>query len=250
MTSSEAARKNWKALKDKPLKDKLEHIVTYYGAAIVVIGILLIVAVSYTIHVLTVKDTALNITCVTGKATQSEVDKFTEQFAQFAEIDLNEYEVNLSTKVSVAAGDQSGAYDAAEMMLTMVAANSVDVISGDKNSMIPYFYHNIFADLTNVLTESQQALFKDSFLYMDMEHFRKLQELSADDEFPEYPDPTKPETMKEPVPVAIILDESSAFRKLCYSYTKTPAAIGFAVNAPNMANAMKFLDYVTNEVAQ
>ena len=62
-----------------------------------------------------------------------------------------------------------------------------------------------------------------------------------------YPDPTKPEDMEQPVPVALLLPQENGFRQLNYGSLKTPIALGFVVNSGHTQNALAFLDYIFPE---
>ena len=60
----------------------------------------------------------------------------------------------------------------------------------------------------------------------------------------EYPDPSDPESMREPIPVALRLPEDAPFPELCFPFQKDGVAAGIIVNSENLANALEFLDYV------
>ena len=253
MTSKEAARKHWLELKDKPFKDKVEHIVTYYGIVILIILSVLIFAVSYTVHLLTLKDSALNITCIGATVTQKRVDAFVEDFASTAGIDTQEYEVDLSTNLSsYQQGNYGNAYDTAEIMMAMVASKKVDAILSDTTTFIPYMYQGLFADVSKTLTAEQVERYKDLFLYADQAIADELRDMTVVEELPEFPDPTKPENMKQPVPIAIRIPENTDFYKAFFPNLEGYAACGIAVNAVNVENTLAFLDYIMvwNEVTQ
>ena len=245
MTTNEAARKHWLELKDKPLKEKVEHIVTYYGIVILTILAVVIFTVSYTIHLLTLKDSALNITCMGASVTQKEADDFANAFGEFAGIDLEQYEVDISTNLSsYLQGGSDKAYEAAEIMVALVASREVDALVSDKTTLLPYMYQRIFSDLTDILTPEQQARYRDCFLYADDSIIQELKDMSVVEELPQFPDPTKPELMERPVPVAVRIPEQTEFFDLCFSGMKDIAAYGIVINSENLDNALAFLDYI------
>lgn len=245
MTSSEAARKHWLELKDKPFKEKVEHIVTYYGIVLSIILFLVIFAVSYTVHLLTLKDSALNITCIGATVTQKRVDALVSDFTAAAGIDTQEYEVDVSTNLSsYQQGNYGNAYDTAEIMMAMVASKNVDAIISDTTTFIPYMYQGLLADVSKTLTAEQAERYKDLFLYADQTIADELRDMTNVEELPEFPDPTKPETMKQPVAIAIRIPENTDFYKAFFPNLEGYAAYGIAVNAVNLENTLAFLDYI------
>ena len=68
MTAWEATIYQLKKLKGKPLKQKVAHILTYFWLQILIVAVVVLCAVSYIVHVATVKDTALHVTCVNAFA--------------------------------------------------------------------------------------------------------------------------------------------------------------------------------------
>jgi hypothetical protein len=64
MTSTGAMLYQLKQLKGKPLKQQLEHIVTYFWLPILLTAAILIATVSYVVHLVTLKEEALNVMCV------------------------------------------------------------------------------------------------------------------------------------------------------------------------------------------
>lgn len=245
MTSSEAARKHLKELKGKPLKEKLQHIFTYYGFKLAILAGVLIFVISYTVHLVTMKDSVLNITCLGATVTQKDADAFASGFAEHAGIDQEQYEVDISTNfASYEQGGGDGTYELAEIMVALIAAQEVDALVSDATTLIPYMYQRMFADLTEVMSAEQQERYKDYFLYADNAIVQQLKDMSVVEELPEFPDPTKPELMQEPIPIAVQIPEDTQFHQLCFSGRDTYAVYGIAVNAVNLENTLAFLDYI------
>lgn len=242
MTSTEAMIYQLKNLKGKPLKQKLEHIFTYFWIPIVVVLAVLVFGISYIVHIVTMKDPALTVTCINAYSDTAKTDAYAEEFAGAAGIDLEEYEVRISGDVVISEMDLMTSYESAQVLVAQVAAQSIDVIAGDLEALTRYLYQDFFADLTQVLTPEQQAEYGDYFLYMDLAVLKQLEELV--DTVPEYPDPTKPEEMEQPVPVALLLPEDGTFTELCYPHRKGQAAVGIVINSSNLPNALAFVDYI------
>ena len=244
MTSSEAARKNLRELKDKPLKDKIEHILSYYGFSIFVIAVFLAVGIGYLVHIITLKEEVLNVSCIGPVSIQSGTEDFTKAFAEYAGIDLDQYEVDISTGLSSAGNTPTGSYESVEVITAMTASQGIDILAAEIQFMLPHMYQNLFSDLRNILSKDQFEEYKDCFLYVDMEVVRQIKAMTMPENRPEYPNPTKPENMTEPVPVAIRLSESVSFVKQYFLKNEGHTAIAFAVNAKNLDNALAFLEFI------
>jgi len=242
MTSTEAMIYQLKNLKGKPLKQKLEHIFTYFWIPIVVVLAVLGFTVSYIVHIATMKDTALSVICLNSYVERDKTDTYTQEFAEKAGIDLEEYEIQLSTDLTVSDSDMAGSYESVQVLMAQIAAQSVDVMAADLANLTRYFYQDTFFDLREILSPEQQAAYGEYFLYADMAVARVFQE--SVEPITEFPDPTKPETMAEPVPVALLLPEDNAFRSLCYPYTKGDVALAVVINSPNIPNALAFVDHI------
>lgn len=188
MTSTEAMLYQLKQLKGKPLKQKLEHIVTYFWLPILLTAAILIATVSYIVHLVTLKEDALNVMCVNAVSYIEAEEAFMNEFAQSVGIDPDAYVVDMSTTLSVSTEALYNSYEAAQAMVAQLAAGSVDVMAADIDTLQPYFYGDFFYDLRDVLTADQQETYRAYYLYMDLAVMREL--LDAVNEAPVYPDPT------------------------------------------------------------
>ena len=244
MTSSEAARKHWKELKDKPFKKKLEHIVTYYGVMILILTTALVMAVGYIIHLASQKDSVLNVTCLGAAVAQEKVQALESDFVDYMDIDREQYEIDISTQLYSYTQGGEGAYDAAEVIMALAASQAVDAVISDNTTLIPYMYQRMFANLTDVLSAEQQEKYKDYFLYVDNVLVEELRDMSVITELPEFPDPTKPEQMKEPVPIAVRIPEDSEFSKNFFPELEGYVVYGVVINTVNLENNLAFLDYI------
>lgn len=242
MTSTEAMIYQLKNLKGKPFKQKVEHIVTYFWLPILLTVAILYGLGAYIVHVVTMKDTALSVICLNTYADNALANEYVTNFALDAGIDLEEYELYISTDLTLDNQDLNNAYNTAQVIVAQVAAHSVDMIAGDLETTTRYFYQEMFWELEEILTPEQKEAYADYFLYADMAVMRHLQEDLV--EAPVFPDPTKPEEMAEPVAVAIRVPADSGFKKNCYTYWKTDIAVGIVATSENMDNVLAFLDYI------
>lgn len=245
MTSKEAAVYRLKQLKGKPLKAKIAHIFTYYRAPLLGALIGLVLCGYLVFHFATHKEEVLHVVCLNSFAEAETVDGFCRDFAQAAGIDLEKETVYLHTSFIVSDAAPVETYDAIQSLSAQAAGGTVDVLMADLDALGIFLYGDYFRDLTQVLTHEQQARLQEHMLYIDLVYLDA--KLSGEEVPTPYPDPTKPEDMERPVPVALLLPQENAFRKLCYGSLKTPIALGFVVNSGHTQNALAFLDYIFPE---
>ena len=242
MTSKEAMLYQLKRLKGKPLKQKLEHIITYFWRPILVVLALLIGMTSYIVHLVNMKDMGLAVICLNARPNSEATEQFLEDFAHYASIDTDTYRLTLEDKLMLSDDGSTGAYEANQVIMTRGSAKDLDVITGDVPSMKNYLYWDIFGDLREQLTPQQQEKYAEYFLYMDMAVLREME--SSIDASPALPDPTKPELMAEPIPVALLIPQESHLLKLYYSGANAPICLGILGNTENMERVLSFLDYI------
>jgi len=242
MTSTEAMIYQLKKLKGKPLKQKLEYILTYFWLPIVLFLALTIAVGSYICHRVTMKDMALSVICINAYADSEDAKTIALDFAKEAEIDMNEYDVDISTDLILDGENLSVDYYTAQKIAGQISAASVDLLVSDLNTAIGYFYQDIFWDLNQLLTPSEKTQYAENFLFVDMALVRQL--LEDEVQSVQFPDPTKPEEMEEPVPVALLLNGNSAFTVQCFPHNTKSVAVGIVFNSKNLENALAFMDFI------
>lgn len=243
MTSTEAMLYQLKNLKGKPLKQKLEHIITYFWLPIVIIAVLLYCGVSYIVHLATVKETALNVVCLNAFVQPGAGDAYAQSFAEAAGIDLEEYELVMTTDLNITEGDVGTSYETAQVITAQIVAHTLDVMTADLDTLTRYFYQELLEPLDQALTPQQMEAYQDAFLYVDMAVVRQFREADLES-IPDFPDPTKPEEMEEPVAIALAVPRDSGLMDTCYPSWKSIVALGLVVNTKNLPNAQAFVDYV------
>ncbi len=132
MTSKEAIIQQLKNLKGKPLKQKVEHIATYFWQPILIALVLLIGIGSFVVHLITAKDTLLYVNCINSFAEHDAAQTYLDAFADDAGIDRSEFEVQITVNFSLDQQDLAGAYNTAQAIAAQIAAGSMDVMAGDR----------------------------------------------------------------------------------------------------------------------
>lgn len=242
MTSTEAMIYQLKKLKGKPLKQKVEHIVTYFWLPIAITLVITISVGSYIAHLVTMKDVALSVICLNADPGGEAANTLATKFAEDVGISLNDYEVYISTDLILDDTDLMNAYNVGQIVMTQIVTNSVDLLIGDLNATTRYFYQEVYFDLNEILSEEQRIQYAEYFLYADMALVRRLQEEPMTTL--QYPDPTKPEEMEDPMPVALLIPSNSSFIAACYPSQKSGIAVGIVASTEKVDTALAFLDYI------
>lgn len=241
MTAREAAREEWRKLKNKPLKDKLVHIGTYYWPHILVGGFLLILAVSTIVTIATAKEPALQVYLVSTARNDTAAEDPALAFARFAGIDPEEYEVSLAVSSFGASGSADMTLADSQIIGSQTAAEALDVLCGDVAALLDYAYGDYFYDLRQLLSQEQLESWAPHLLYIDRVVYDRINE--GTETAYALPDPTRPEDMEDPIPVALSIPDSSVLWNSCTFMGDTPAA-GVVINTQQPENAQRFLEYI------
>ena len=243
MTISESILHQLKQLKGKPLREKLEHILTYFWGPLLGVLVAILLGIFLIIHFSTLKEDALNIVCLNSFIKTEEANRITEEFANFAGIDTEKYEIWLNTGMVVSDATPTETYEAIQTLSAQVAAGSVDILVADMDAFGIFLYQDYFCDLSQILTPELQTRLEEYIIYIDRVY---LEAKLSGKEVPEpFPDPTKPEDMEQPIPVALLLPSDNKFVQQNYSSIKAQIAFGIVVNGQNQENALSFLDHIT-----
>ena len=241
MTTREATREAWRNLKGKPLKDKLVHIGTYYWPYILVVGFLLTLSVSIIYTAVTAKDTALQGYFISTMQQEEDPGNFRQDFAAFAGIDTEKYEITLTASSYAVSGSTDMSIADSQIIASWSASEALDILGADTETLLNYAYNDYFCDLREVLTPEQLQKWETHLIYMD---WAVYQQISSSDELScELPDPAAPESMEDPIPVAIAVPESSVLWD-SYTFLGESPAVGIIVNSPRREAAVRFLEYI------
>ena len=238
MTQREAAIQQLKALKGKPLKEKLKHIYTYYKFPVIALILAIVFVVSGVCHLTTAQKTVLHVSCLDAVVRQEEGEAFRLALSQALGIDRNKELV----EISVNRNQQDEIY-AGEVLAAQIMGGMIDALALPEETSLQWLYQDVFANLSELLKAEQMQTYHGSFLYVDGAVLEKMDQLSQEQTPMEFPDPTKPEEMEDPIPVAIRVPSGAEFAEAYFSNQKS-VVIGIVANAPNLNKAVFFLNYV------
>ncbi len=242
MTAREAHKEQWNKLKDKPLKDKLKYILTYYWAAILGVICVIAFAVSWISGVLLQKDAALSGYLLNGMTNSSYPGNLAQEFMEHQQIDSNVYDFKLTTDTIYSSAEFSDtSIVILESIVVQVAAGELDFVVTDLHTYPTLSAY--FTDLRTILTDEQLQKYRPYFVYVEQEALTNL----TSDNFetalvlPEYYlDDTD---LQDPVPLGIRLPDSSHLFD-AYDFLSKDVIFGITHASTNLSNTFAFLDYI------
>lgn len=240
------------ALKNGSRKAKLLYFWDYYKWHTIVTIVVIAFAVTLVHNILTQKDMALNGVMLnsivpTGTLGPNENDAYTQEFAEYAGIDLEEFDIRFDVSLYISEENMDDlTVGSAQKLMIYVAAAELDVLVSPIDTFQRYAYQENFHDLRNILTAEQLEAYAPYIYYIDAALVEEI-EIAYEEAYsyyvPDFPDPTRPEEMKEPIPVGIYTDSCTKLHEN-YVFTKKPVVLGVYCNAPNVENASKYIDFM------
>lgn len=239
-------REEREALKHGTWKQKISYFFEYYKWHVVAAAAAIFFVVSIGYEILTHKDTAFYAAMINA-IEMSDVEEYTQNFAAYAGIDPEKYDVVLDTTMHIDLDNMDQVTIAStEKLMANITAKNVDVFITDAVIMEQHANGETFLDLREFLTEEQYDRYKSRFYYVDQAivDARQAHYKNFDTTFEvSYPDPRNPDAMQEPVPVGIYLNDTSNIKEYYY-YAGEDIIAGVVCNTTRKDAASRFLDYI------
>lgn len=235
------------AIKEKSFREKLKYFVYYYkwhvlgGLAIV----LLLTALVR--DMLNSKEMAMFGLFLNAYSTTLESpDEFVEDFAAYADIDLNENSLSFEHTFRMGEQMDQAGLEANQMIMVYLAAGDLDVMTMDEYNFNKYAYKDVYSNLRTLLSEEMLEQYKDYLFYIDnafMEEVDRVAKEETLDYVITYPDYTDPDSMEDPIPVGINLTVSEKYHEY-YSYGDDEGFIGILINTKNADKCKKIFEFL------
>ncbi len=243
-------REEREAMKHKTPKEKLSYFWDYYKWHVIVSILVLIVGISLIYETVTRKDVAFYALLLNGATYSFMQDNAenTSDFAAYAGIDENDYEILYDTTVQLGQGS-ANEYEAAQKLMVYIAAGDLDVMVSDYSSLEKYAYKENFHDMRTFLTQEQIEKYGASFYYIDNAVVREIDAANDAmnlDYVPNYGNPTQPEKMKEPIPVGIYLPKESPLLKDYYFHGED-VVVSVLINTSRPEITSQYIDFLMQQ---
>lgn len=227
------------AMKEKPLKDRLEHF-WYYHKWYIIAGVVGIVFVVMLVgSILNSKDTAFRAT-ITDVDVIGEEQPLIDGFTEYSKIDTDAYNVFFDSALYFINGN----YQSPTKITAMLSNADIDVLSFATEYFEQYAYNDTFLDLRTCMSAEELKAYEGRIFYIDQQIVIENEEHNLDEEY-EYQyaeDPLNPDSMTTPVPVGILISDSETLTDV-YSFVDT-SYMGIPKNAQHVDKALAFLEYI------
>ena len=235
-------------LKNGTFKQKAIYIWEYYKWHIIVPILAIIAITSYIVNLVTAPDIIMNGVMLNIHNIESAHPSETllTDFYKEQKVDTKKEEITLNTNLHYATDDATSNYESAQILVAWLAAGQLDFITGDVSALTDLAYKEYFTDLRDYLSDEQLEKYEPYFLYMDYDVYQKRSEAMSnmdDASIIELPDCTKPEEMKDPIPVMIDISKSEKVKQV-YGNTTEVLAFGVTVKETHKEMTTAFLDYL------
>jgi len=236
------------ALKNGTFKEKISYFWDYYKWYVIGAIILIVAIASFCYEMLTKKDTAFTAVMLNTSELELELQA-PQAFADYVGIDTEEYTVEFDTSFRIIeeSPDELTVTNT-QKLFAYVSAQQVDVMITDDSSFRKYANSDNFYDLREILTAEQLAKYEPYFYYVDWTVVNQINEASMNlnsTYVPDYPDPTKPEEMEQPVPVGIYFENTELMEE--YYFRGENTVIGVYLNTPHLDLALQCIDFLYND---
>ncbi len=247
MAAMDEFRAEREAMKHAPFKERVAYFLDYYKW-FVIIGVLVVIAVtSYIYNIVTKKDVLLNGIILNVYQTEADSTELVQGFYELQQVDTDKQEISMNTSLFYDP-ESTQSYQSLQVLMTWNSAEQIDFITNiNTDAMTDLAYRGYFTDLSETLNPKDFEKYKDSFYYMDQDVLIKRREAAntgEDIQAIAIPDPTKPEEMKDPIPVFMDVTSSELMQK-AYGNPKENITLGISPNAPHPDMVLRFLEYIT-----
>jgi hypothetical protein len=242
-------REEREALKNGSMKQRISYYWLYYKWYVIVAAAIIVFIVSFVHNILTRKEDAFAAAFINAWE-QEDAENYLNDFVVDAGIDTSKFQINMDSNLYITEGslDQTTMVTTQKLMV-YIAASSLDILAADESTFRSYAYSEVLADLRTILTPQQLERYKPYFYYIDsavQERKAAMEESDGSSEGLVYPDPSKPELMEDPIPVAVFINHSPSLEK-AYSFSEENVPMGIIVNSKRQQTALTFLDYVMQD---
>ncbi len=242
--------------RDMTRKGKLEYFWYYYKVHTIAGIFILIMAITLIHDMVTAKDFIFN--CEMINSFQLDADALENSFAEYAGLDLEEYDcyIDTSTSLSLTTYDQYNMATVQKIMAQMQSGD-LDALVFDSEIFNNYSLNGMFMDLRTVMSDEELEKYKDQLYYVDYaEVLRESEkELNAD----ELMEPVEvdveadtlmhrhPEDMEDPMPIGVFITDSPFVAGSGSYHSSLQPVYGIVATCQRTEVAKQYLDFLWDE---
>lgn len=254
-----------KALSTMSTKQKLAYFWEYYKIHTFAAIFIIVIAVSLIRQYVTNKDYAFYAVLINAASTESGYglnEIMNEEFLEYAQIDPDEYRVNIDTSITLAESiDVEYTIANQQRLVAMLMTGDISAFVADTETFETYAQSEFFYDLESLFSDGELQKYSAYFYYTDAADYDYVSDTSPDTESTQE-DPAAlivnhrdPSTMEHPVAVGIILAEDNKIADAgYYSYLAeagqeyqgypSEAVLGIPATYKEPELVLRFLEYI------
>lgn len=246
MRISEYFKKQREQFKSLPKEERWSYFWDYYKwhtLAVVLVIVLLIQGVAGIINRKQIVISGILLNCMISY----EDDAFLQGFYDHAGFDGKNQEAAFYTDLILTDNNSKTDITAFQRIIAGIATKDTDFVVGQTANfrLCAYSTSRMFMDLRELLDEATLEKLAGKIYYIDGDVVKQIaapvgEELNTN---VDYPDPFKPEAMKDPIPVGIDVSKCEAFQS-AYYFPNTKLYLGIATTTPRQDTARQFIDYL------
>ncbi len=236
------------AIKNAPLKKKIEYFLDYYKWPTIIAIVVIAFVVSYIVHLITAPEILMNGIMINTYSEEDFITDLTTGFTDAYGIDSSDYEVSINSTVSYITGEAS-AYsnqEAVQLIHTQTGAGILDIMVGDLAAMTEFVGSGFFTDLTTFLTGEQIEKYESNFIYVDQAVLDAIQasyDNMEEDIAIEVTTSTNPDDFEKPIPVFINVTGSEKVMA-AYNYEIDAIVLGVPLSCEDIEMTQNYIDYL------
>ena len=227
-------------------KERWNYFLDYYKWHALAAILAIVVLVQGIVGIVTRKEVAFSgilLNCMISY----EDDAFLQGFYDHAGLDSKKQEAAFYTDITLTDRNSKTDITAFQRIIAGIATKDTDFVVGQAANfrLCAYSTSRMFMDLRELLDEATLEKLSDKIYYIDGAVVEQIsapvgEELNTN---VKYPDPFKPETMKDPIPVGIDVSKCEEFQSTYY-FPNTKLYLGIATTTPRQDAAKAFIDYL------
>lgn len=240
-------KKSFRDIRQLPKEERWSYFWDYYKWHTVVTLLVIALLVQGIVGMVNQKETVFSGFILNAKI-GVEDEAFLEGFYDLTGIDSKTQQAAFYTDLILTDDNKKNDITTIQRILASVSIEDGDLIisTGDGFHVCAYNTSRIFYDLRDFLDGETLEKLSDRLYYIDgavQEELDKPVGEFVDPYAIEYPDPRKPETMKNPIPVGIDVSDRKELMD-AYYLKDTTAYLGIMVNTPRPELCQQLIDYL------
>lgn len=246
MTIFEHIKQQHAEMKDKPRKERWEYFWDYYkwhALAVILAVVLLIQGVVGIINKKEIVFSGVLLNCMIDVKD----DAFLDGFYKHAGINSKKQTAAFYKDIVITGENPHSDAPAFQRIMAGIATKDTDFVVGQTENfrMCAYSTSRIFIDLREFLDEETLEKLSGRLYYIDGAVLEKLSVPAGQvqDTDIQYPNPSNPKNMKDPIPVGIDISDRKNFQE-AYYFPNTELYLGVVANASRPELTKAFISYL------